>query len=294
MCMRKLLVLTFVLIGTGGKTLFGQDAPLAISTGLGYSKYFGDLMQNTNFLSLQQSHLAFSIGAKYDLSTKLRARLDFTLLGVSGDDKYSNRPDIRARNLNFKSSVWEISPKLEYDFVNRDIYAIVPYFFTGFGVFHFNPTTIDSSGNKIYLHDIGTEGQYLPDSVKSRLGGIPSIYKRTQINIPIGIGIRYEPSDNLAIGLEMCTRYLFTDYLDDVSSSKYVDPTIFRQNGQNKAAELSYRANYSEDPGYNILRSRGDPKHNDVYYSFQITVSFRINNSGASTPYGGYRRVYKY
>lgn len=295
MKLRNHLLFLFVVAIMSSESAFAQeDAPLSVSFGIGYSKYFGDLVTKTNFLALEQSHPVFSIGAKYDISTKFRARFDFSYMAVSGDDKFATRADLRARNLNFKSNIWEIGPKIEYDFLNRDIYSLVPYVFTGFNVYHFNPTTIDSSGNKIYLHDVGTEGQYLPDSVKSAIGDVPSPYKLTQLNIPIGVGIRYEPNDNLAIGLEMCTRLLFTDYLDDVSSAHYIDPAIFKKYGQNEAAQLGYRANLAEDAGYNILRSRGNPKYKDVYYSLQLTVSFRINNSGANTPYGGYRKVYRY
>lgn len=261
-----------------------------ITTGIGLSKYLGDLTEAKDRFSTKDAHPILSVGATYDFSAKLRARLNISILSVSGDDKDASRADFVSRNLNFKSSIWEIAPMVEYDLLNRDNYALIPYVFTGFSVYHFNPTTIDSLGNKVYLHDVGTEGQYLPQAVKDTLPfAVPKMYKRTQINIPFGIGLRYEVSETFTIGLELTSRFLFTDYLDDVSSRNYINPAIFTANGQTKAAELGYRVLGSD---YNIFRPRGDPSHKDFYYSVQLSFAFKLQDFSlfGSNPYSGYRR----
>jgi len=236
--------------------------------GLGASAYLGDLVQGAPIF--KQVSPAVTLGASYDLQQQLRLRLALSLMGVKGDDASSSRTDLRARNLNFKSFIWEFSTVAEYDFLDRDIYNIVPYAFLGLGIYHFNPTTIDKNGNKVKLHDIGTEGQYLP------VAGYPKPYHRLGINLPFGIGTRYEVSEDFAVGFEFCYRFLFTDYLDDVSGPNYVDPAIFLQYNQPEAAELSYRADPTAK--YNLNNARGNPKSKDSYYSFQVTVSIRLNN----------------
>ncbi|MBA4197657.1 MAG: hypothetical protein C0459_08905 [Chitinophaga sp.] len=257
---------------------------LRFTTSLGASAYLGDLIQGSPVF--KQSSLAFSFGATYDFQSKIRGRLNVSLLSVRGDDKLSPRADLQARNLNFKSFIWEVSALGEYDFLDREAgFNIIPYAFTGLSLYHFNPTTIDDNGNKVNLHDIGTEGQYLPG------GGHPAPYHRLGINIPIGLGVRYEISENVALGFEFNYRILFTDYLDDVSSSKYATQDLLNA-GQTEAAALSYRADLTKFPSYNMDLPRGNPGSKDVFYSFQMTVSFKIPDLtifGRGNPFGGRR-----
>lgn len=264
---------------------FAQNVRLSASTGV--SCYMGDLM-TSRIPIFQQVSPSVSIGATYDILPQLRARTNFSLLGVRGDDKKSSNVNLQNRNLNFKSSVWEIALMAEYDFVDRDVYNIVPYVFGGVGVYHFNPYTYDSIAGKVFLHDVGTEGQYLDQP------GFPKPYNKTQLNIPLGIGIRYEVSETMTLGLEFCYRKLFTDYLDDVST-KYVDwskvtPSAYYTANNNYYLNLSQRLGYRpEDPSkYGIGNPRGNPNKNDAFYTVQITATFKLENlSFGSGPFGG-------
>ena len=51
-------------------------------------------------------------------------------------------------------------------------------------------------------------------------------YKLNQIYFPLGIGARYDVSAIINLRAEIVTRFLTTDYLDDVSG-RYVDPSVF-------------------------------------------------------------------
>lgn len=238
--------------------------------GLGGSAYLGDLIQGSP--ALKQVSPDVMGGATYDLGEKIRYRLGLSLLGVKGDDALSPRADLRARNLNFKSFIWEVSNLIEYDILDRNVYNIVPYVFGGFGIYHFNPTTHDRNGNKVNLHDIGTEGQYLNQP------GYPKPYHRTQLNIPFGAGVRYEVSETFAVGIEFNYRILFTDYLDDVSTPKYATNALIAA-GQLEAASLSFRGD-EVNPGVKppLYMPRGNPHNKDAFYSFQVTFSVRLDN----------------
>lgn len=268
-----------------GNTVIAQD--IRFTTGLGVSAYMGDLITD-RIPILKQVSGDLSIGATADIKENFRARLNVSFLGVRGDDAKSNRIDRQARNLNFKSSVWEISVMGEFDFLDKEVYNIVPYAFGGIGLFHFNPYTNDAIAGKVFLHDVGTEGQYLGQS------GYPAPYKRTQLNIPLGLGIRYAISDELSLGIEFNYRFLFTDYLDDVSSSKYVNPALFSTSSyytanNNYYGDLASRLGYrSTDPKYSLNYARGNPGKKDAFYSFQITASFKLSDiSIGNSPFGG-------
>jgi hypothetical protein len=294
-CIKKTVTVLFLfLLSFQSYSQFESDK-LRLTLGLGPSAYMGELVQG-EIPAFKQSSLSFSTGLTYDLTQQLRARLNLGLLGVKGDDKYAKKADLVARNLNFKSFIWDVSFLAEYDFVDKDEYNIVPYGFLGLGIFHFNPYTYDSVVGKVYLRDIGTEGQFLEGS------GYPKPYSRTQLNVPFGLGLRYEVSETVTLGVEFNYRFLFTDYLDDVSSSTYVDPNLFLASPYYKSHnidQLAYRLSYRADPksDYNIYRRRGNPSRKDSYYSFQITATFSLGNlpfGQNSRPFSGKNRTYGY
>ncbi len=81
----------------------------------------------------------------------------------------------------------------------------------------------------------------------------------------------------MQIGLEFGIRKLFTDYLDDVSTT-YIDKNILLAERCAKAVELAFRsveltpgAQYPPDG-----TQRGSPKNKDWYYCMGITFSFTI------------------
>ncbi len=294
--------------------VFGQFEPdrLRLNIGLGTSSYLGDLIKQRVPI-MKQVSADFTAGITYDVSPdipQLRARLNVSLLGIRGNDNLNPRLDSRARNLNFKSTVWEIAPMLEYDLVDREVYNIVPYVFAGVGIYHFNPYTyLQNFNGKVYLHDIGTEGQFLEDATKKSLGIGNNSYKLTQLNIPLGVGLRYEVSETFSLGIELNYRILFTDHLDDVSANKYIPKGTFLAspaynhpyNGSSwtvgqLAEALSYRGISVDGFDYNYNLRRGNPNNKDAFYSLQIMATFRLDNLpfGNNGPFSGRNRSYGY
>lgn len=238
-----------------------QAQNLSIQLSPGIMNYGGDL-QNKVY-TLQDAH--FSIGGSLIYSiNKFSIKGSLTYGKVKGDD--STNTGYTSRNLSFQSKIYEASVSLQYDFLKLDENRkFTPYVFAGFGIFHFSPYTY-YNGNKIYLSTLGTEGQGLslyPDR---------KFYKRNQAEIPLGIGFKYRVSDNIFLGLEFNSRFLFTDYLDDVSRTYPDENALLRQRGQ-LAVDLSYRGDET-NPGqpFPTGKSRGNPKQNDNYYT--STFSF--------------------
>lgn len=247
-----------------------------LSFGAGVASYYGDLMES-NHAFFSQPNYAFTLGGQYYFSPKWSIRGDFSVLKVGAADSKNKRADLKARNLSFKSGIWELSAEGQYDIL--DIQSgerqFTPYLFGGFGIFHFNPYTTDRNGNKVYLQTMGTEGQGLsayPDRKP---------YKKTQLNLPFGIGVKYVLNDRMVVGLEFKYRYIDTDYLDDVSTDKYPDYNVLYAKNPNLPG-LTYRGD--ELPGgstypKNSVLPRGNPNNNDSYYSVQAKLIWRLNSS---------------
>src|SRR5690606_3722723 len=94
--------------------------------------------------------------------------------------------------------------------------------------------TTEFNGNEIALQPLGTEGQGTSLSTKKN-------YSLNQFTVPLGIGIKLNIKDGLAISLEYGIRKTFTDYLDDVSGY-YVDTDILARENGTIAASLSNRS----------------------------------------------------
>src|SRR4030095_5510717 len=124
----------------------------------GFANYYGDLQNKP--ITLDQSSLAIGAGLKYDLTEHLSIRTGFMYGKIGADDK-RNKSSLQFRNLNFQSRVFEWNVLAEYTLFNLNDKNLSPYVFGGIGIFHSNPYTFDSVGNKYFLQPLSTEGQGL-------------------------------------------------------------------------------------------------------------------------------------
>lgn len=254
----------------------------------GLSNYYGEIQKKK--LTFDQSNPVFAIGATLDITNKLLLRSDFSVTKMQADDKRGKFP---YRNLNFKTSIQEGTLLLEYNLFNLFEEKITPYVFSGVGLFHFNPYTTDSLNRKVYLQGLSTEGQGFPE-YPDRL-----VYKKTQFNLPIGGGVKYNISDDVQFGFEYGLRILFTDYLDDISKN-YVDPNILLTRAGQLSVDLSYRGDELKNGSKSYPNEgslRGSPRVNDLYYYGLARLSIKMNwfengfSSGRKSKFGCPSRV---
>ncbi len=253
-----------------------SQSAMELTGGVGIASYYGDLIQGSPLF--QQPSYAISIGAAHYFSPHWSVRGDISILKVQAKDSKNKRDDLKARNLSFKSGIWEVNVAGQYDLFDLSLgeHKFTPYAFLGVGFFHFNPYTTDRFGNKVYLKLKGTEGQgtaAYPDRQP---------YKTTQLQLPFGFGVKYAVNDRMVLGLEFKYRYIDTDHLDDVSVDRYPDQAVLAAKDPTLPG-LTYRGD--ELPGgapypakANML-PRGNPNNNDAYYTFQAKVSWRLKNS---------------
>lgn len=238
----------------------------------GFSNYSGDLQEKR--FTLNQSHAAFGAGLSYEIMPKLLVRGGLTIGKLSADDKYSSKEMNRLRNLNFSSMLYDAHLVADYSLFDLAVRRVTPYAFAGIAMFGFNPYTFDSTGTKHYLRNYSTEGQGLfeyPDRKQ---------YKKVQLSIPFGFGVRVRITDNAYLGYEFGLRKTFTDYIDDVSKT-YIDEALLASNRSAKAVELAFRSNELKDvslPYPPDGQIRGGSKYKDWYYFSGITLSIGLFN----------------
>lgn len=175
----------------------------------------------------------------------------------------------RNRNLSFKSNITEVA--LLFDFRPLILFDLEPkkwvpepYISAGLGWFSFKPKT-EYNGRWVDLKPLHTEGEGFPE-----YPGV-SDYKLSQVNIPLGIGIRYKLSSRFNIRLEYLHRILFTDYLDDASHEKFIDPAVFDKH-LSPAAAADAKALYNRSINGRTPPTRGIPKNNDTYMSLSLKL----------------------
>jgi hypothetical protein len=272
---------------------------------VGPSNFLGDLGGNTgkgtSFLkdnNIQKTKLTFGAFATYQPSEYFGVRIAANIGTLEGDDaiikgKGGLEEARKTRNSNFKSPLiegfiaLEVYPTafLEYE-VSDIFHKIRPYGLVGVGMFHFNPKGKDPvTGNWVALQPLHTEGQGFPEFPERKE------YKLTQLNIPMGFGVKYFINESVNLSLEVIHRKTFTDYIDDVSTD-YIDPALFYSNMSLPQAQLAQRmANKSIPTGGNVNGfttgdKRGTPTNKDAYYSIGFKLGFRL----ASDRYGNSTR----
>jgi hypothetical protein len=316
----------------GKKTNFGKDK---IYNALGFSlsalNYYGDLAPKPSALSTDISFtrpalgLSFShrFGPRYALTGSF---MYGTLTGADAESADKSDTDNGVyryqRNLSFRNRIKEFSVVATFDlFQNMSTYISrvkwTPYAFVGIAVFHHNPqaqvpaTQVDgvtpfaNAGEWVNLKPLGTEGQNATLFATDANVGIKS-YKLIQPAIPFGIGVRFRVNEVIDLAGEFGVRYLFTDYIDDVSRN-YVDLGVF--GGDELAKAMSYRTfelaefnpasssalhNYTgrDNQQYSVLAGygeefnvegstnvRGNKGDRDIYTAFTIKATYILGKT---------------
>jgi len=207
---------------------------------------------------------------------------DHTIKDNGGDERFRKN-----RNLQFQSSLLEayaaaeVSPTVFFEKYDGLLGKIRPYGLIGVGVFHFNPKgqyfAPDGSSKWVSLQPLRLEGQGFAEYPDRKP------YSLTQLELPMGFGLKYYIKENMFIGMEVLHRQTFTDYVDDVSTT-YIDNTLFAKYLTPEQATMANQLYYRKyfNPNGPQLRipdedQRGDVTQNDAFFSTIIRLGFRLN-----------------
>ena len=278
-----------------------QKKATLISFNFGLSNYLGDLGGNNgvgkkffydNNFKKQTYMYGFSLTKVWREALGLRLSFNTGTVAGSDSDVAYEDPNDNAyysykRNLDFTSKISEWSAMIEirpYKFLNRTKglfkSALQPYGLLGIGKFKFNPQgsyydEISQDYLFVDLAPLKTEGQGMVEYPNRKP------YKLNQTNIPFGFGINYLLGAKTSMSFEFVGRKLFTDYLDDVSTT-FVDPSVFANYFSGEDLEIAQTMTNKStiiDPNnpYGVGAQRGNSKNNDFYYSFNLKLNIQIN-----------------
>ncbi len=299
-----LLVLTVTLcLATSGYSQEEERNNTEIGLTVGPMVFLGDLGghagKGTTFIkdyNMNTTKLAIgAYGAVYPTQW-LGFRLSLNYGSIEGSDadikpKGGDEETRLARNLDFRSKILEGTLMAEFyptvlleedpdDVTGR----LRPYGILGLGMFHFNPQGLYNAPNGdsywVDLQPLHTEGEGFPEYPDRKN------YKLTQLNIPMGVGVKYFLSENVNLSFEIIHRKTFTDYIDDVSTN-FIDPSLFYKYLSPTLAPIAaYMANKSPlqnvpNSGYGVGGKRGDPSQNDAYFTAQFKLGIRLGGGSA-------------
>ncbi|MEO9483160.1 MAG: hypothetical protein ABJG47_06930 [Ekhidna sp.] len=310
----------------GGSRGYGRFEPYYfVGANINAGNYFGDLAPvnkaASTDISFTRPGFGFHAGYKFHHSMAISAGLNW--VRVFGDD-FASDPNGEesypryVRNLSFRNDIKEFRVALQIFLLPNyggpgQRLPLNAYLSIGAAVFHHEPMgkvpdadyqraadgsiAAPQAGEWVKLRPLGTEGQNI---------GLVEPYKSIGFSIPVALGAQMRiPATQLTAGLEVGFRYLFTDYIDDVSSS-YADLGALEANDGVLARILSDRSaelvavnggardlsnafiNNSAAHGYNAssyLGSgrdgsvRGNPDNNDMIFVTQIKVSYVLGGT---------------
>lgn len=265
----------------------------------GPSNFLGDLGgnygQGTTFLkdnNIELTKLMVGAFVVYHPNNWLGLRLAANKGMLEGNDaiidgKGGLEEARKLRNSNFRSELKEAYLAAEVYPINlinsrfTDMFfRFQPYGVIGVGVFHFNPQGLDpTTGSWVDLKPLRTEGQGFPEYPDRKE------YKLTQVNIPMGFGVKYLASERVDFSFEILHRKTFTDYIDDVSTT-YIDPVAYYNNLTPEMAQRAERlSNKTSQSGLSLSlfgpgAKRGTAANNDAYYACAFKLNIRLGKSG--------------
>ncbi|MBD1398592.1 hypothetical protein H9Q13_15575 [Pontibacter sp. JH31] len=315
-----LLAVSFAVVSTEAEAqrFTKRKRYATVGVTLGASNYFGDLVPQADFTSMRLKSTRPSVGINYTFRhfPRVSSRYSFQWNRIAGDDAKAAGPDEGEnmgryrRNLSFRNDIKELSAVAIIDlFENRHYYRrrpdFVPYAYAGIAVFHHNPKAYYENGSHpglspdldiatgwYALQPLGTEGQYLDVE-----GTVSDPYKRIQIAIPFGLGVRYKLDRNWDFSFEMGWRATFTDYLDDVSTAHVNKSDLLSEGNRSsnrnasvifsdRSAEAGFNSELVKDPsGYSRLpkygtnnnRTRGNSSDNDWYIQTSLGLNYILS-----------------
>ncbi|MBL7137871.1 MAG: hypothetical protein ISS17_03760 [Bacteroidales bacterium] len=236
-----------------------QDLEVGIFGGGCY--YLGDVNPSGHF---KGTRLAYGVLARYNIDSRWAVKLSGTRGTVTGNS--ANTWFLPDRNLQFESPVTDISAVAEFNFLpyftgsKRNF--ISPYVFAGIGMFFFKPASIG-----VELQPLGTEGQQVGYD-----GRKP--YSLIGFNIPFGLGVKAGITRKIGMTLFWEMHKTFSDYLDDISTTYYLDGAVIDPNDPGQ---------YLSDPtmSYQPGMQRGNSRNQDWYSFYGITITYKFALDGS-------------
>ncbi len=238
-----------------------RDRNFMVSLGSGTANYYGEMVNPGEFGTLKPN---IAMGAEMYLTSRVSARAELTWFQLSGNDAKADDDRVE-RNLSFRTNAIELSllgavnlSPMGMRFYQRS--SVNFHVFAGLGALYFNPKA-KYQGEWHALQPLQTENKK---------------YSRFQPVIPFGLGARIKLDPFFNILVEAGYRFTFTDYLDDASSTRYVDASLLKNDLARALSDRREGENKPSNP--TLVGKRGNPDKNDGYFITNITLQYYLPN----------------
>lgn len=262
---------------------YSMDFGLAI----GGSNYTGEIGSNAEeaqpwLLDMKFGQTRLSAGGfyRYNFTKNIAAKINFNYARIAGTDSNSVIKTAIARNLSFRTEIFEVALQGEYSFytlndLSRSSSSRIDFrafVFAGIGAAFYYPYA--QYQDKWYaLRPLQTEGT-------------ENAYDEMTIILPLGAGTNFTFNKKYRLGLEIGYRFTFTDYLDDVSTN-YAFPSELPFEESKIFANRSDQAYARGESGlpdrghFTQGGLRGNDDTDDGYILAQFTFSYVIQSKSS-------------
>jgi len=232
-----------------------QPDPWEVGLALGGGYYSGDLLAFGAF-KLGTFRPGTALFFRNNVSNRFAIRFQTLYMGISGNGINLKTPVEPVSAFSFKSTLFEGSILLEWDFLGNRRFpsrggfskTFSPYLFVGAGV-------ASSWASPQYPNSVASNAANITrDSVQAQ---------RTNsiVTVPFGLGVKLDLSRRLMAGFEWGMRPTFSDYIDGISLSANKDDKDWYHFAN---AQLIYRFPYKPKPAKTPARnSTKDPAFAD-------------------------------
>lgn len=281
-----------------------EPSGFSLGTTFGLADMWGDVGTKTivdhygNDKYWRKPHFMGGLFLRYTAHPSFSIRMGASYGTVFADDSWNEHNANKAtsptddayvrylRNQIAKTNIWEGNLIFEFSPFRMGVNSKLahkrwqPYLMAGIAAYHFRAMgeyrdRVTDQKKWVDLYDLHIEGDGWD------FAGAPAKYKKWQMAVPLGVGLRWDIGYHLGLGVEYMYRYCFTDYLDGVSD-KYIDPALYDKNLSPQDADIAKNVsdrtwiivdpNYKHAPG----DKRGNKAVNDGYSTISVTFFYKI------------------
>lgn len=214
---KLLCVLVMLLIFLSvDRSLYAQTYKYELGLNVGAYLYQGDLSPS-RYGSFKTLRPGIGVSFAKPLSSLFSLRGVFNLASLKGDEARYDDPEYRKhRAFAFKSAVKELGVQIQYNILGKKDYwpKVEPYVFAGVSAALINTHKDFGSFDALYFSEPEA------DAILTGLAADnEQRNRRVVLNLPVGLGIRYNINSNWAINTESNFRFGGSDYIDGYSQS---------------------------------------------------------------------------
>lgn len=223
MKLKGLLILVFVMISLAGFSQRWKLSRYEVLFGVGSTNIYGDIggtaqadnLYGLRDIKISETRYALYAGARYRLQKDIAVKFNLIFGRGVGNDAYSKNSE--TRGYSFKTSLLEPSFQLEYSFLSDQRRLAVSKLYNRKGMVNnfslLSAYGFAGVGGLLYFPKLNLNGNS-PMPGTNYLSG----YSNFSIVIPVGLGIKYVIDKSWAISFEFGRRFVFSDYLDGIST----------------------------------------------------------------------------